>query len=241
MRIPIGPLRVFLMLVIVLLALTAMQSTGVRSAEPKAKSDAGRRPAARSPEKTSQNTAPQDTGPQYNEKGELKRPSGFETWVFVGANLGLEYSDDVTKPRPAEKDAAKKTKVGNFHNVYINPEAYAEYVKSGKFPEKTVLVLDIFKAEEREPRNIVSEGLFPGQPSGLAVAVKNSARPDGSKTDWAYYDFGLDKPAAKAFPDKACYDCHIEHADDDNVWVQFYPTLRKHREKKRKATQLPAQ
>ncbi|MGE5191328.1 MAG: cytochrome P460 family protein, partial [Deltaproteobacteria bacterium] len=115
----------------------------------------------------------------------------------------------------------------NFHNVYINPEVYAQYVKTGKFPEKTVLVLDIFKAEEREPRKIVAEGLFPGAHAGVAVAVKNSARPDGSKTDWAYYDFGLESKTAKAFPDKACYDCHLQHADDDNVWVQFYPTLRK--------------
>jgi hypothetical protein len=159
--------------------------------------------------------------------GELKRPTGYETWVFVGSNLGLEYSDDVTKERPSEKAAPKKAKAGNFHNVYINPEAYTHYVKTGKFPEKTVLILDVFKAEERERRNIVSEGLFPGAQVGMAAAVKNSARPDGSKTDWAYYDFGMEAKSAKAFADKACYECHVEHADDDNVWVQFYPTLRK--------------
>ena len=219
------------MLVIAAFVLTAMQKTGLRSAEPEAKSEAGRQRTATSRQKA----APQQSEPQYDENGELMRPTGFETWVFVGSNLGLEYSDDVTKPRPAEKDAPTKATPANFHNVYINPEAYAEYVKSGKFPEKTVLVLDIFKAEEREPRNIVSEGLFPGKSAGIAVAVKNSARPDGSKTDWAYYDFGADKQSAKAFPDKACYDCHIEHADDDNVWVQFYPTLRKHRDTKGKA------
>jgi hypothetical protein len=168
------------------------------------------------------------SSPQYTDKGELKRPTGFETWVFVGSNIGLEYSNDVSKARPPRKDQDKP--IGNFHNVYINPEAYATFMKAGKFPDKTVLVLDIFKSREREPRNIVSEGLFPGDPAGIAVAVKNSARPDGSKTDWAYYDFGLDKPTAKAFADKACYDCHLEHADDDNVWVQFYPTLRSRRD-----------
>ncbi len=174
------------------------------------------------------------TGPQYDAAGELKRPAGYETWVFVGSNLGLEYSEDATKEKPTEKkEKSRPAKGANFHNVYINPEAYAQYVKTGKFPEKTVLVLDIFKAEEREPRNIVSEGLFPGAHAGVAVAVKNSARPDGSKTDWAYYDFGLESKTAKAFPDKACYDCHLNHADDDNVWVQFYPTLRKLREGKR--------
>jgi hypothetical protein len=237
MKIRIVPVGGFLMLAALVLTIAGLPTSGSRSAEPKVKSEPARRPAAASRQVAGpQEKGPQGAGPQYNEKGELKRPTGFETWVFVGSNLGLEYSDDVTKPRPVEKDAPKKAKTGNFHNVYINPEAYAEYVKTGKFPEKTVLVLDIFKAEEREPRNIVSEGVFPGQPSGLAVALKDSARPDGSKTDWAYYDFGLDRPTARAFPDKACYDCHVEHADDDNVWVQFYPTLRKHRDEKARSS-----
>lgn len=179
-------------------------------------------------------------GPEYNAQGELKLPDDYRTWVFVGSNLGIEYGDDATqpakkdsKPKEAPKaDAAKKAKTGNFHNVYINPEAYAEYLKSGKFPEKTVLVLDIYKAEAGDSKSILSEGLFPGKQTGIAVAVKNSARPDGSKTNWAYYDFPPGRTTAKAFADKACYDCHLHHADDDNVWVQFYPTLLRVKEKK---------
>lgn len=29
------------------------------------------------------------TAPQYTPDGQLKVPEGFETWVFVGSNLGL--------------------------------------------------------------------------------------------------------------------------------------------------------
>jgi hypothetical protein len=46
----------------------------------------------------------------------------------------------------------------------------------------------------------------------FGVAVKNGKRPEGSKTDWAYYDF--DKPTratASAFRDAACYDCRLKH------------------------------
>jgi hypothetical protein len=206
---------VILVVTSAILATVAVQSPSVRSDEPK--------PAVRE-------SARAATGPQYTAQGELKRPTGYETWIFVGSNLGLEYSDSVSKSKPSAPESDKKNKAANFHNVYINPEAYAAYVKTGTFPQNTVLILEIFKAEQREPQNIVSEGTFPAAQSGLAVAVKNSSRPDGSKTDWAYYDFGLDRAGAKAFPDKACYDCHLEHADDDNVWVQFYPTLRKHRD-----------
>lgn len=168
------------------------------------------------------------SGPQYNDKGELKVPTDFYTWVFVGSNLGIEYREPGAPAAAADqKEEDKPGKPKNFHNVYINPEAYAHYEKTGEFPEKTVLVLDMYKAEAGEPKDVVAEGRFPGKQTGIAVAVKDSARPDGSKTSWAYYEFGLDKPTAKAFPNKACFDCHLEHADVDNVWVRFYPTLRR--------------
>lgn len=185
--------------------------------------------------KTSADTpARKSTGPQYNDKGELKLPADFYTWVFVGSNLGIEYREAGEPDAAREKNEEKPDKPRNFHNIYINPEAYEQYAKSGKFPEKTVLVLDMYKAEAGEPKSVVSDGRFPGKQTGVAIAVKNSARPDGGKSDWAYYEFSLDQSAAKAFPNKACYDCHLQHADDDNVWVQFYPTLRRLRADKDK-------
>ena len=57
---------------------------------------------------------------------------------------------------------------------------------------------------------------------GNLVAVKNAARPpdpNGEKTIWACYVFGAE-------PDSNCYTCHKSHGLKDNVWVQFYPTLR---------------
>jgi hypothetical protein len=161
--------------------------------------------------------------PQYTETGELKRPTGYEKWIFVGSNLGIEYRKD---GQPVEAEDAKAAPTGNFHNVYINPEAYDHYVRTGDFPEPTIFVLDIFKARPGEPRKVVSHGLFPAEFDSMAVAVKNSRRPDGSTTPWAYYDFSGKQQTAKAFADAACYQCHAEHASDDHVWVQFYPTLR---------------
>jgi hypothetical protein len=164
--------------------------------------------------------------PEYDAKGDLKRPADFRTWVFVGANLGLRYHKDLKDTPPRASDRPKKAGPGEFHNVYIRPDAYDHYVKTGTFPDRTVLVMDVYEAKDRDPKGIVSGGLFPGAHRRFEVAVKNGKRPDGSKTDWAYYDFGPSKATAAAFPDAACYDCHRKHADADNVWVQFYPTLR---------------
>ena len=167
--------------------------------------------------------------PRYTADGQLIRPDDYRTWVFAGANLGLRYAEGAATPQ-RERDRNQDDETGDFHNIYINAEAYAHYGKTGKFPDGTVLVMDVYTALAKEPQNIVDHGHFPGAQDGFEVAVKNSKRPDGSSTVWAYYLFdgpgGKLLSTAKAQPNKTCYECHKQHAADDNVWVQFYPTLR---------------
>jgi hypothetical protein len=172
-----------------------------------------------------------DTAPQYTPDGQLKVPQGFETWVFVGSNLGLAYKEEL--PVTTKVEAARASQQ-QFHNIYINPEAYAYFLANKEFPDKTVLVMDVFTAPDREPRNVLTAGFYNGKQIGLQVAVKNLHRPDGKTTPWAYYTLmnpfdasPVLQPSAAAHEDSECYDCHKAHASKDNVWVQFYPTLRK--------------
>jgi hypothetical protein len=163
------------------------------------------------------------TAPRYNAAGDLLAPVGIETWVLLGSNLGLGYK--TSGPVAADKQ--------QFHNVYINPEAYAHFVATREFPVPTVLVIEKFTAEAKEPRDFLASGVFDGTWQGLEVAVKNPARPDGKKTPWAYYDFtdrkDPTKPVASApaQDDATCENCHRDHAMLDHVWAQFYPTLQK--------------
>lgn len=168
--------------------------------------------------------------PEYGPDGRLKVPVGFETWVFVGSNLGLAYKSELPAMTAAE---ATRAAAQVFHNVYINPEAYEHFRRTRTFPEKTILVMEVLGAASKESDSILSSGVFNGERLGLEVAVKNTARPDGQTTPWAYYDFtDRQQPSgirefAPAFPDQACENCHRQHASMDNVWVQFYPSLRK--------------
>jgi Cytochrome P460 len=171
------------------------------------------------------------TRPTYNAKGELIAPEGFRSWVFVGASLGPEYRSNPDEP-PAKqgKPAHDAAPGGDFHNVYINPEAYRTYRETGAFPDPTMLVLEVFRGETRDAKGVLERGWFEGKRHGVEVAVKDKHRPGGG-VPWAYYNFRLDengKPStpAQAKPDASCYDCHLKHASVDNVWVQFYPTLR---------------
>lgn len=169
-----------------------------------------------------------DFAPVYQADGNLTLPMGFEKWIFVGSNLGLSYENHLVDMTPLE---ARRATEALFHNVYLDPNSYRTYVETGEFPNPSTLVMEIFAAAEREPKGVLSEGHYNGDFRGLQVAVKNAQRPgippDGS--EWAYYVFSDGSavlPSAAAFPDSACAACHKAHASKDNVWVQFYPTLR---------------
>ena len=167
--------------------------------------------------------------PTYAADGSLICPKNFDAWVFVGSNLGLSYKPGVAAMTARE---AARANTLRFHNVYISRPAYDYFLTNKIFPDKTILVMEVFEASENEPGHILASGTFDGPRAGLEVAVKNQSRPDGSKTPWAYYDFTDEtdpsklKGTAAAFPDSDCESCHRLHARVDNVWVQFYPRLR---------------
>lgn len=158
--------------------------------------------------------------PEYDKQGGLLRPAEYERWVFVGTSLGISYSEGEEGKGP-----------GQFHNVYIQPEAFEHYKTTGEFPEKTVFVMTNQPATKKDGPEIINKrGHFAGPATGLEVSVKDSERfEDG----WAYFIFSTDGPrkAARAFPKSQCYDCHASHGEDDNVFVQFYSVLEEVRKK----------
>ena len=152
--------------------------------------------------------------PTYTADGDLILPKAYRTWIFVGASLGLSYSEG----------AAEREGPGTFTNVYIQPEAYRYFMETGEFPEGTMLPMDIYRPGSRESIN--QAGYFEKDFLGMEVAVKDSER---YEEGWAYLSFrdrsgGL-RESASAFPKDRCYDCHAEHAATDNVFTQFYPVL----------------
>jgi hypothetical protein len=153
--------------------------------------------------------------PRFNAAGELERPADYRGWVFLTSGLGMTYgpnAPDANRPAP-------------FSNVFVNPEAYAAFVKSGRWPDGTVFALEIRRAEENVSINI--GGRTQGAMLALEAAVKDSKRyPEGG---WAYFSFdgaqGL-KPRTAPFPrDADCYGCHRAHGAVEWTFTQFYPEL----------------
>lgn len=146
---------------------------------------------------------------RYDENGYLLLPQGWERWVVVGTSLGLGYSEVETQPD-------RET----FHNVLMEPSSYEHYQRTGEFPEKTMLALAIYSQARRE--SIARSGSFAKELLALEVALKDHQR---FEEGWAYFNFATLRPRARAFDSSGCYSCHVEHGQQDNVFVQFYPRL----------------
>ena len=151
--------------------------------------------------------------PRFTAQNELVRPEGYREWIFVGASLGMSYNDQAPK-QPT------------FHNVYLHPRAYREWQKTGRFPERTILAMEILTPGSQESIN--RQGQFENRAVGVEAAVKDSSR---FAEGWAYFNFIRQgqpaAPTAKAFPKEACWECHHQHGQTDNVFTQFYPVLRR--------------
>ena len=91
--------------------------------------------------------------------GELERPADYRGWVFLTSGLGMTYgpnAPDGNRPAP-------------FSNVFVNPEAYAAFVKSGHWPDGTVFALEIRRAEENVSIN--AGGRTQGAMLALGIVV----------------------------------------------------------------------
>jgi hypothetical protein len=151
--------------------------------------------------------------PKYTNAGRLIRPEGYREWMFVGASLGMGYTEGNAPSR------------STYHSIYIQREAYQHYAKTGTFPNQTMLVMEVLSPGTNVSIN--KNGSFSDKSIGIEVALKDESKfPD----KWAYFNFigEGDKPLADAgaFRKDACWSCHNKHAAVDNVFVQFYPALR---------------
>jgi hypothetical protein len=160
-----------------------------------------------------QNSAPQDARlesvPQYPGDAQLKLPEHYREWVYLASGFDMSYSPSTEVDRHT------------FDNVFVNPQAYKAFVETGTWPDKTMLVLEVRRAESKGSIN--QSGHFQGtEVIGLEVHVKDQSRFAGQ---WAFFGFGNGKTATMIPASANCYSCHTEHAAVDTTFVQFYPTL----------------
>jgi len=141
---------------------------------------------------------------------ELMRPENYREWIYLSSGMGMSYSSAPTSnPNPP------------FDNVFVTPSSYRAFQQTGKWPDKTMFVLELRGSAGEGSIN--RGGRFQEQLLGIEVEVKDEARFPGK---WGFYDFGRAAVSAKPLPTTAaCYSCHAQNGAVDNTFVQFYPTL----------------
>ncbi|MFY9222104.1 MAG: cytochrome P460 family protein [Blastocatellia bacterium] len=153
---------------------------------------------------------------KFDKEDNLIRPEGYREWVFAGSSLGLNYRENLSESDHSMEDF--------YHVTYIHPEAYKEFSKTGKFPEGTIMILEILSQEKKKEPGL--QGSYGKDYVAVEASVKDSKR---FKDGWAYFGFNdddgklLDK--AKAFSSQSCFACHDKKAETDHVFTQFYAAL----------------
>jgi hypothetical protein len=151
--------------------------------------------------------------PEFAQGSELVRPKGYREWIYLSSGLGMNYS---ARSQPGEPQ---------FTNVFVTPEAYRQFIKSGRWPDRTLFVLE--ERDSSTEGSINKAGHFQTKLAGLVAEVKDESR---FPEKWAFFTFtdaqGKLKDTAKALPKSNCWTCHNADGAVDNTFVQFYPTLR---------------
>lgn len=118
-----------------------------------------------------------------------------------------------------------------MHEVYASPGAIAAYQKTGRFPDGTVLVKEVFGAATASmTTGTVSH---PETLKGWFVMVKDSKNSHpgnplwGDGWGWSWFD--ADTPLKTTSTDykSACQGCHVPAKSTDWIYVNGYPALRR--------------
>lgn len=155
--------------------------------------------------------APSD-GPRYTSDQRLVKPDDYREWVWLSSGLGMAYGP------LANQDANENPP---FDNVFVNRSAYRSFLETGRWPDKTVMVLEVRSSLSKGSIN--KGGHFQDALRGIEVHVKDESRFPGK---WAFFGFPSGASAGHLIPTSAnCYSCHEQHGAVDTTFVQFYPTL----------------
>jgi Cytochrome P460 len=146
--------------------------------------------------------------PQYAADGRLMLPRDYRGWIYLSSGLGMEYN---AEGKPGSE----------FTNVFVKPSAYRAFLSTGRWPDRTVFVLEIRDSATRGSIN--RGGHYQSGLRSLAASVKDVKR---FPAKWAYFSFNQGARQARANPPTSCFQCHNTHGAVDNTFVQFYPTLK---------------
>lgn len=149
----------------------------------------------------------------FTEDGEMIRPDNLDEWIFVGSSLGMGYSQADFNPDTP----------GNFQIVQMEPTAYREFLRTGEFPDGTMLALTFYFAERDVSIN--QAGFIMGGEQMVEIHLKDQEK--FPRSGFNFFMFPPETKTAASLPaSNDCIECHSRDGAYDAVFTQFYPLMR---------------
>ena len=143
------------------------------------------------------------------DQDQMAVPADYRQWVFLTSSLDLDYNTAATPDHHM------------LDNVFVDPASYRAFLKTGTWPDKTILIKENRMAESAG--TLSKRGQFQTGVMNLEIHVKDEARFPGK---WAFFVSADGQAPGTLKPQSAnCYSCHQDHGAADTTFVQFYPTL----------------
>jgi hypothetical protein len=77
----------------------------------------------------------------YLPDGKMKFPAGYREWIFLSSGLDMSYGKKSAIPGHSM-----------FDNVFVDPEAYREFARTGTWPDHTILVMETRRGAQSDSR-----------------------------------------------------------------------------------------
>jgi hypothetical protein len=157
-----------------------------------------------------------ETAIEYAPDGQVRFPVDYRQWVYLSSGVGMTYG-------PVGQTGRMGPPM--FDNVFVTPESYRTFLKTGHWPDKTMFVLEVRTSESHASIN--KDGHFQTDVMGIEAEVRDTSAKTG---EWTFYSFDDRKPSARTTGraigrDASCYACHGTNTAVENTFVQFYPEL----------------
>jgi hypothetical protein len=157
---------------------------------------------------------------------------GASTVVDAAGNLHVPnaYRDDYQFLGSWSVAADKAQGAQDIHVVYASPGSVAAYRKTGRFPDDTVLVKEVFEAATAQmTTGTVSHA---EKLKGWFVMVRDTkGRFAGNKLwgdgwGWSWFDAGKPAKTTSTNYKTDCQSCHVPARASDWIYVNGYPPLK---------------
>jgi hypothetical protein len=151
---------------------------------------------------------------RLDETGKLHKPADLESWVFLGASLGMGYN-------PGSFNAKRP---GQFQVVLMEPSAYRFFAKHKRYAPGSMFLLSFYDSDQR--RSINQRGFVQADLTNYEIHLIEPRTGDERHT---FYMFDANSTRGNPLPaGNGCVRCHVDHGAFDGTFAQFYPTVRPH-------------